>query len=241
MEKHKCLYQGKTKSLYETADKAQLICTFRDNITAFNGEKSALVCGKGAVNNQINTFILRHLEQAGIETHLIKPLNETEALVKHLNMIPVECVVRNVAAGSLCQRLGFQKGQTLNPPIFEFFLKDDQLSDPMINASHIQALKLANHDEMAKMESLALLINQVLSELFEAHDLILVDYKLEFGRYQGRLILGDEFTPEGCRLWDKNTQQVLDKDRFRQDLGDVLAAYQEVARRLLGHQPENVI
>jgi phosphoribosylaminoimidazole-succinocarboxamide synthase len=184
------------------------------------------------VNNQFNAFILDLLTKEGIETHFIETISTHESLVKKLDMFPIECVVRNRATGSLCRRLGVEDGLILDPPLFEFFLKDDALGDPLINENHILSFKWASQSDIDEMKRLTFQVNEILRELFDKANLILVDYKLEFGKFEGRVLLGDEFTPDGCRLWDKDTLEKLDKDRFRQDLGDVIESYQEVANRL---------
>ncbi|NOY73081.1 MAG: phosphoribosylaminoimidazolesuccinocarboxamide synthase [Gammaproteobacteria bacterium] len=226
------LYAGKAKSVYETDDHDKLILKFRDDTSAFDGEKIEQLARKGEVNNKFNAFIMTQLEQVGIPTHFESLYSDTESLVKRLDMIPVECVVRNISAGSLCQRLGVAEGQDLKPPIFEFFLKNDPLHDPMINEYHILSFSWATKAEIEKMKELTFKVNQVLKNLFANAGLLLVDHKLEFGRCNGEIILGDEFTPDGCRLWDAGTREKLDKDRFRQGLGGVVAAYEEVAKRL---------
>jgi len=232
MEILKELYSGKAKSVYTTDDPDHLILHFRDDTSAFDGEKKASLARKGMVNNKVNAFIMTKLEQAGIATHFEELLSDTQSLVKRLDMIPVECVVRNIAAGSICRRLGVKEGLDLNPPTFEFFLKNDELHDPMINDYHIRAFGWASEEEVAAMKELTFKVNDVLKKLFLAAGLLLVDYKLEFGRFHGQVVLGDEFTPDGCRLWDAETREKLDKDRFRQNLGNVIEAYEEVARRL---------
>ncbi|WP_404399389.1 phosphoribosylaminoimidazolesuccinocarboxamide synthase [Idiomarina seosinensis] len=232
MEKRSELYRGKAKTVYHTDDPSRLILEFRNDTSAFDGEKVEQLDNKGQVNNRFNHFIMSQLEQAGIPTQLDNLLNDNESLVKKLDMIPVECVVRNVAAGSLVRRLGVEEGLALNPPTFEFFLKDDALHDPMVNEYHIQAFGWATKEQIEQMKTLTFKVNAVLKQLFEQAGLILVDYKLEFGVFDGQVMLGDEFTPDGCRLWDAETREKLDKDRFRQGLGGVVEAYQEVARRL---------
>lgn len=232
MQKGKLLYKGKAKSAYYTDEPKQLLLEFRDDASAFDGVKLASLAGKGAINNRFNTFIMETLEKAGIKTHLIRQHSETEALVKYLDMIPVECVIRNISAGSISKRLGIDEGIELCPPVFEFFLKNDELHDPMINASHIETFSWASKDEIAQMTQLTHEVNRVLKPLFAQADMLLVDYKLEFGRYEGMLVLGDEFTPDGCRIWDVNTKEKLDKDRFRRDLGDVIESYHIAAQRL---------
>lgn len=232
MKKGKELYSGKAKSVYLSDDPEALVLHFRDDTSAFDGEKVAQLARKGRVNNQFNAFIMQHLEQSGVPTHFIEQLGPDESLVRRLDMVPVECVIRNLAAGSLCRRLGIAEGEALTPPTLEFFLKDDRLHDPMINESHIRTFRWATDAEVERMKALSLKVNEVLTRLFSAAGLLLVDYKLEFGRFRGELLLGDEFTPDGCRLWDAATREKLDKDRFRQDLGGVIEAYEEVARRL---------
>lgn len=184
------------------------------------------------VNNKFTAFIMEKLEQAGIKTHHVKLLSDEEALVKKLDMLPIECVVRNLAAGSICKRLGVEEGIDLNPPTFEFFLKNDALHDPMINDFHIRSFGWATDEEIEQMKVLTFQVNDVLKKLFADAGMLLVDYKLEFGRFQGELLLGDEFSPDGCRLWDVETRKKLDKDRFRQGLGGVIEAYEEVGNRL---------
>lgn len=232
MQKQQLLYKGKAKSVYETDDSDFLILHFRDDTSAFNGERVAQLARKGQVNNRFNTFIMQKLADAGIETHFEKQLSDDEVLVKRLQMIPVECVVRNYAAGSLVRRLGLQEGQTLNPPTFELFYKDDALGDPMVNESLAVSLGWATQEQLNEMKTLTYRVNDVLSELFAQGDLMLVDFKLEFGVFHHRIVLGDEFSPDGCRIWDKATKKKLDKDRFRQSLGDVIEAYEEVANRI---------
>jgi len=231
MKRQEQLYSGKAKSVFTTEDRNTLILEFRDDISAFNAEKLDKLEDKGAVNNQLNAFFMGVLEQAGITTHFEKLLSSNESLVKRLEMIPVECVVRNIAAGSLCKRLGIENGAELTPPVFEFFYKSDPLGDPMINESHIKTFQWASDAEVSEMKHLSLEINNVLAPLFLEKGMLLIDYKLEFGRFDGNLVLGDEFTPDGCRIWDVTTREQFDKDRFRKDLGDVVAGYLEVAKR----------
>jgi phosphoribosylaminoimidazole-succinocarboxamide synthase len=232
MEKRQELYAGKAKSVYLTDDDDFVILSFRDDTSAFDGEKVEQLGRKGEVNNKFNAFIMDYLKEAGIPTHFEKLLNANEALVKNMQMMPVECVVRNVASGSLCRRLGVEDGMALSPPVFEFFLKDDALHDPMINEYHIETFGWAKADDVAKMKELTFKVNDSLQKLFADAGMILVDYKLEFGLFKGEVVLGDEFSPDGCRLWDADTGKKLDKDRFRQGLGGVIEAYEEVARRI---------
>ncbi len=232
MEKRDELYAGKAKSVFKTDDENRLILFFRDDTSAFDGKKVAQLDRKGMVNNKFNAFIMEKLAAAGIPTHFEKLLSDQEALVKTLSMVPVECVVRNIAAGSICRRLGVEEGIDLVPPTFEFFLKNDSLGDPMINEYHIESFGWASAETVKKMKELTFKVNDVLKSLFLEGNMLLVDYKLEFGLFKGEVFLGDEFTPDGCRLWDKDTREKLDKDRFRQDLGDVVESYELVGRRL---------
>lgn len=232
MQKGAELYRGKAKSVYSCEHDDHVIMHYRNDTSAFDGQKVEQLDRKGMVNNKFNAFIMGKLEQAGIPTHFVKLLNETDSLVKKLEMIPVECVVRNIAAGSITRRLGVQEGLDLVPPTFEFFLKNDALHDPMINEYHIRSFGWATDAEIAKMKEFTFKVNDVLKKLFDEAGMLLVDYKIEFGRINGELVLGDEFSPDGCRLWDKETRKKLDKDRFRQGLGGVVEAYEEVAARL---------
>jgi phosphoribosylaminoimidazole-succinocarboxamide synthase len=232
MEKKQQLYSGKAKSVYATDNKDLVVLSFRDDTSAFDGEKVEQLSRKGEVNNKFNAHIMQYLEQNGIPTHFDTLLNDTESVVKNLQMIPVECVVRNVASGSLCRRLGVEDGMELSPPVFEFFLKNDALHDPMINEYHIETFGWAKSEDVSKMKELTFKVNEQLSKLFANAGMILVDYKLEFGLFNGQVVLGDEFSPDGCRLWDAETRKKLDKDRFRQGLGGVIEAYEEVAKRI---------
>ncbi len=232
MEKREQLYAGKAKSIYRTDDPDQVIMLFRNDTSAFDGKRVEQLDRKGMVNNKFNAFIMTKLQEAGIPTHFVKQLSDTESLVKTMKMIPVECVVRNLAAGSLVRRLGVQEGLELNPPTFELFLKNDALGDPMVNEYHVQSFGWATPEQMARMKELTFRINAVLKDLFAAGNMLLVDFKVEFGIHKGEVILGDEFSPDGCRLWDKDTREKLDKDRFRQNLGNVVESYELVGQRL---------
>lgn len=232
MEKRQELYAGKAKSVFATDDADYVVLSFRDDTSAFDGEKVEQLSRKGEVNNKFNAFIMQTLSDAGIPTHFAKLLNNTESLVKRMQMIPVECVVRNVASGSLVRRLGVEDGMELNPPVFEFFLKNDALHDPMVNEYHIATFGWATDAQVQQMKLLTFKVNEVLKKLFADAGMILVDYKLEFGVFHNEVILGDEFSPDGCRLWDAETRKKLDKDRFRQGLGGVIEAYEEVAKRI---------
>lgn len=226
------LYSGKAKSVYTTSDPDLLVLRFRDDTSAFDGRKIEQLANKGMVNNRTNAFIMQEIDKAGIPTHFVRLLSDSDSLVKRLDMIPVECVVRNITAGSICKRLGVPENMDLDPPTFEFFLKNDELHDPMVNEYHIRSFGWASDDEIATMKRLTFEVNDVLRQLFLNVGILLVDYKLEFGRHHGEVLLGDEFSADGCRLWDAETREKLDKDRFRQGLGGVVEAYQEVARRL---------
>ncbi|MEE3282646.1 MAG: phosphoribosylaminoimidazolesuccinocarboxamide synthase [Pseudomonadota bacterium] len=232
MKRGKELYSGKAKSMHLTEDPGLLIMEFRDDTSAFDGEKIEQLDRKGMVNNLFNAFIMTNLENAGVDTHFDKLLSETESIVTNLDMIPVECVVRNIATGSLCKRLGIEDGLNLEPPTFEFFLKDDARHDPMINDYHIESFGWATPEEVALMKRNTFQVNDILGRMFADAGMILVDFKVEFGRCDGNLVLGDEFTPDGCRVWDAETRKKLDKDRFRHGLGSVIEAYEEVALRL---------
>jgi len=232
MEKREELYAGKAKSVYRTDNPDRFVLEFRDDTSAFDGEKKEQLNRKGMVNNKFNAFIMEKLEAAGVPTHFEGLLSSTESLVKKLDMIPVECVVRNVSAGSLCRRLGVEEGQELNPPTYELFLKNDALHDPMVNESLAVSFGWAAADELEQMKVLTYRVNDVLKALYDAAGMLLVDYKLEFGRSEGKIVLGDEFSPDGCRIWDKETRKKMDKDRFRQGLGEVIETYEEVGRRL---------
>jgi len=232
MEKTGVLYAGKAKTVHTTADRNLMVLEFRNDTSAFDGERVEQLDNKGRVNNLFNAFVMQTLQEAGIETHFVRLLSDHESLVRNLKMLTVECVVRNRAAGSLVRRLGVVEGLELNPPVFEFFLKNDELHDPMINDFHILTFGWATSEQIAQMKEMTFRVNEVLKMLFAAGDLILVDYKLEFGVFEGRVVLGDEFSPDGCRLWDAKTMEKMDKDRFRQGLGNVVESYIEVGRRI---------
>ena len=232
MKKLAELYRGKAKTVYTTDNPDLLILEFRNDTSAFDGLRIEQLDRKGMVNNKFNYFIMTKLREAGIPTQVEALLSDNEVLVKKLEMVPVECVVRNRAAGSLVKRLGVEEGKILNPATFELFLKNDALHDPMVNDSHCKAFGWATDEQLATMKALSFKINSVLTELFDKAGLILVDYKLEFGLFKGEITLGDEFSPDGCRLWEKQTLKKMDKDRFRQGLGGVIEAYEEVAKRI---------
>lgn len=232
MKKIAELYRGKAKTVYTTEDPNLLILEFRDDTSAFDGQRIEQLARKGKVNNKFNYFIMNKLKEAGIPTQVEQLLTDNEILVKKLTMIPVECVVRNRAAGSLVRRLGVTEGMILNPPTFELFLKNDALHDPMVNEYHCQSFGWATKSQLDQMKEYSFKINAVLTDIFDQAGLILVDFKLEFGLFDGEILLGDEFSPDGCRLWEKTTLKKMDKDRFRQGLGAVIEAYEEVAKRI---------
>lgn len=232
MKKITELYRGKAKTVFSTENPDYLILEFRNDTSAFDGQRIEQLDHKGKINNKFNYFIMTKLAQAGIPTQIEALLSDNEVLVKKLKMIPVECVIRNRAAGSLVKRLGVEEGLVLNPPTFELFLKNDALHDPMVNEYHCQSFGWATEPQLNRMKALSFEINKILIELFAKAGLILVDFKLEFGLFNGDIILGDEFSPDGCRLWEQDSLKKMDKDRFRQGLGGVIEAYEEVAQRI---------
>jgi len=232
MQKQDLLYAGKAKSIYKTEDPSLMIMEFRDDTSAFDGEKMEQLSRKGMVNNKFNAFVMTKLAEAGIPTHFHSLVSDNESLVKNLEMLPVECVVRNRAAGSLVRRLGVEEGAELTPPTYELFLKNDALHDPMVNTALCVTFGWATEAQLDEMKRLTLAVNAVLSDLFKAGGMILVDYKLEFGVVDGQIVLGDEFSPDGCRIWDAETLNKMDKDRFRQGLGSVIETYEEVGKRI---------
>ena len=233
MKKTTQLYEGKAKKVFLTEDSAMVIQEFKDDATAFNNKKKGTIADKGVVNNAISCKLFTLLEKEGIRTHLVEKLSERDMLCRHLDIIKVEVVVRNIAAGSLVKRYGFAEGTVLEKPIVELYLKDDDLDDPLMNESHAVALGVATLDELAVLKSRAEAVNAVLKKFFAERKLKLVDFKLEFGRHNGEILLGDEISPDTCRFWDLETNEKMDKDRFRFDLGGVEDAYSEVQRRVL--------
>ena len=244
MKKGKKLYEGKAKIIFASTDKNLVIQHFKDDATAFNNQKKAIIEGKGILNNRISEHILSALKDIGIENHLIKRLNMREQLIDLVEIIPIEFVVRNIVSGSLTKRLGIEDGSVLNKPLIEFFYKNDKLGDPLITSEHIDAFGWASLSELDLINDQCLRINDFLQGMFRGINIKLVDFKLEFGKRKsdGRIILADEISPDTCRLWDADTDKKLDKDRFRKDLGDLVEAYQEVARRLgiLHEQANNI-
>ncbi len=232
MEKREKIYEGKAKILYTTDNPDLLIQYFKDDATAFNAAKKGSIHDKGIINNKISTKIFEYLIAQGLPTHFEKSLNDREMLVKRVTIVPLEVIVRNVAAGSLSRILGIDEGTALACPVLEFCYKEDKLNDPMINETHIRALKLATDEEIEVIKKYTLKINELMLKFFALLNIQLVDFKLEFGRYKGKVILADEISPDTCRLWDAKTGQKLDKDRFRRDLGNIEEAYQEVLSRV---------
>ena len=234
MEKIKKLYEGKAKIIYTTRDRDIVIQYFKDDATAFNGKKKDIIEGKGIYNAAISSKLFLMLKKKGIPTHFIKLLSPREMLVKKIRILPIEVVARNVAAGSLAKRLGVKEGMILKKPVLEYYYKDDALGDPMINEFHIDAMGWATKKQLEVLKRSALKINNILKKYFLKKKIELVDFKLEFGLYKGKVILGDEISPDTCRFWDLKTREKMDKDRFRRDLGGIVNAYQEVKRRVVG-------
>ncbi|MBR1584140.1 MAG: phosphoribosylaminoimidazolesuccinocarboxamide synthase [Clostridia bacterium] len=235
MEKTTQLYEGKAKKVYATDDPGCCIVSYKDDATAFNGLKKGTILGKGAVNNRVSNHLMRLLEANGVPTHLIEELNDRETLVKRVTIVPLEVIVRNIAAGSLAKRLGLDEGVKMRSPVLEYCYKNDDLGDPMVNDSHILAMGWATRAELDQIAGYALRVNQVLADYLRDAGIELIDFKLEFGKTaDGTILLADEISPDTCRFWDSKTHEKLDKDRFRRDLGGVEDAYQEILRRLLG-------
>lgn len=232
MKKGKQIYEGKAKKLFETDDKDLYIQEFKDDATAFDATKRGTIRDKGIVNNRISSILFKLLEQKGIRTHFVKLLNERDMLVKRLEIVPVEVTIRNVVAGGMAKMLGLEEGIRLKEPVLEYHYKNDKLHDPLFNEYHIKALELASDKELDAIKKYSFKINEILKEFFSKKNLELVDFKLEFGRHKGRILLGDEISPDTCRLWDIKTQKKMDKDRFRRDLGDIEETYQEVLKRV---------
>ncbi len=232
MEKLAMRYEGKAKKVYDTDDKNFLWIEYKDDATAFNGIKKGTIVDKGIVNNKMSAMIFSYLERNGIDTHFVELLNDREQIVHRLQMIPLEIVVRNIVAGSLAKRVGKEEGYPLASPVFELYYKDDELGDPMVNETHALALGWATMEQINTMKEIALKVNELMLKIVNKAGIDLVDYKLEFGLKDGKVMLGDEISPDTCRFWDKDTQEKLDKDRFRRDLGKVEEAYAEVYSRL---------
>lgn len=234
MEKKELLYEGKAKRVYTTENQEELIVSYKDDATAFNGIKKGTIDQKGIINNRVSNYLMQLLEQEGIETHLIKELSDRETLVKKVTIIPLEVIIRNIAAGSLSKRLGLEEGTKMDKTVLEYCYKNDELGDPMINDYHIYALNLANEVELNKIAAMSFKINEILVRIMKEANIELVDFKIEFGRTSdGTIVLADEISPDTCRFWDINTREKLDKDRFRRDLGKVEDAYHEILNRLI--------
>ncbi len=232
MQKLEQLYEGKAKRVYKTENEDYVIVSYKDDATAFNGLKKGTIEGKGEINNLMSNKLFQYLEKNGVETHFVETLNERDTVVKSVEIVPLEVIVRNVAAGSFSKRLGVEEGTNFDEPTVEFSYKNDELGDPLINDDFAVALKLATREEIKIIKEAALKVNKLLKEFFIESNIKLIDFKLEFGRYHGKIILADEISPDTCRLWDKNTNEKLDKDRFRRDMGNVEGAYLEVRNRL---------
>jgi phosphoribosylaminoimidazole-succinocarboxamide synthase len=235
MEKRDFLYEGKAKKIYNTDDPNKVITYFKDDATAFNAEKKGSIADKGVINAAMSAALFKMLEGEGVKTHFCELLNERDLLADKVDIIKIEVIVRNVAAGSICKRLGLEKGKEISPPLVEWFYKDDDLGDPLITTDHVYMLGLASEDELKHLRSEALIVNDLLTKVFDRVGIRLVDFKIEFGRKSdGSIVLADEISPDTCRLWDKESGKSLDKDRFRFDMGEVESAYQEVMSRIGG-------
>ncbi len=230
--KKEMIYEGKAKKVYKTEKEDKYIVEYKDDATAFNGKKKGTIVGKGVVNNKMSAAMFMLLEEKGIPTHMIELINDRESLVKAVEILPIEVIVRNVAAGSLAKRLGLEEGTEMDKTVLEFCYKNDDLGDPMINDYHIAALNLASEDQLKEVKKYAFKVNEVLSNYFKEKGIRLIDLKLEFGLYKSKVILADEISPDTCRLWDTESNKKLDKDRFRRDLGNVEETYQEVLKRI---------
>ncbi len=233
MEKREMLYEGKAKKVYRTDDENLYIVDYKDDATAFNGQKKGQIAGKGVVNNRMSNFLMKLMEKKGIPTHFVEELSDRETLVKKVTIVPLEVIVRNVAAGSFSKRYGVEEGTALKTTVLEFSYKDDDLGDPLINDYHAMALGIATREEIDQIADMTFKVNEVLKEYFASINIELVDFKIEFGKTpDGQIILADEISPDTCRLWDADTHEKLDKDRFRRDMGKVEEAYEEVFKRL---------
>ena len=235
MEKKEMLYEGKAKKVYTTEDPDVLIVSYKDDATAFNGEKKGTITGKGVINNVMSNHMFQLLEQQGVPTHFVEQLSERETLVKKVSIVPLEVIIRNISAGSFAKRFGVEEGIVFDEPTIEFSYKNDELGDPLMNAYHAIALKAATREEIETIKAMAFKVNEVMKQYFDTLNVILVDFKLEFGKTaDGKIVLADEISPDTCRLWDKTTKEKLDKDRFRRDMGGVEEAYQEIMKRVMG-------
>lgn len=232
MEKKELLYEGKAKKVFTTEDPDALIVSYKDDATAFDGQKKGTIVGKGAINNRMTNHVFKLLEAEGVPTHLIEELNDRETAVKRVEIVPLEVIIRNFSAGSFAKKMGMEEGVPLKCPTLEFSYKNDDLHDPFINSYYALALDLATQEEIDAISKYAFKVNEVMRKYFAGLGIELIDFKIEFGRYHGEIILADEVSPDTCRLWDKKTHEKLDKDRFRRDLGNVEDAYHEVFKRL---------
>lgn len=232
----KLLYSGKAKDVYSTDNENQILMVYKDQATALNGDRKEHIEGKGILNCRISTLIFKYLIKNGIETHLLENISDNEQLVKKTELIPIEVVLRNKIAGSFARKFGLEEGKQLNPPVIEYYFKSDELDDPAINASQIESIGIATGEELVSINEKTLIINNLLKKMFDLDGLDLVDFKLEFGRIDGKIILIDEFSPDNCRLWDKKTHQSLDKDVFRKNEADLVTTYKKVLERLEGVQ-----
>ena len=232
MEKREQLYEGKAKKVYATDDPDLVIVSYKDDATAFNGQKKGTIAGKGVINNRMSNYLFKRLEEKGIPTHFVEELSDRETVVKHVQIVPLEVIVRNVAAGSFAKRLGVEEGRQLLCPTLEFSYKNDDLGDPFINDYYALALGLATREEIDQITKMAVAVNGIFKEFFEQAGVLLVDFKLEFGRFKDQIVLADEISPDTCRFWDIETHEKLDKDRFRRDMGGVEEAYQEIFSRI---------
>lgn len=232
MERTEQLYEGKAKKVFATENPDYCIVSYKDDATAFNGLKKGTIVGKGVINNRMSNYLCKMLEEKGVPTHFVEELSDRETVVKKVQIVPLEVIVRNKAAGSLSKRLGLPEGTPMKTTVLEFCYKDDDLGDPIVNEYHILAAELATKEEVDTISQMALKVNEILCDFFKSANIDLIDFKLEFGRYKGEIILADEISPDTCRFWDVNTQEKLDKDRFRRDLGGVEEAYAEVMKRI---------
>ena len=232
VEQKEQLYEGKAKKVFATSDPDLVIVDYKDDATAFNGLKKGTIVGKGVINNRMSNYLMGMLAKEGIETHFVEELSERRTLVKHVEIVPLEVIMRNVVAGSLSKRTGLPEGEIPSMPILELYYKSDELGDPMINSDHALAFGWATKAELEQIESMARKINDILKSFFAGVGVDLVDFKIEFGRYKGKIILADEISPDTCRFWDSKSKEKLDKDRFRRDMGDVEGAYHEMMRRI---------
>ena len=235
MNKGNQLYEGKAKKVYATDDPELVIVSYKDDATAFNGLKKGTIVGKGVVNNKVTNYLMQLLEKEGVPTHFVEEFNDRDTVVKHVSIVPLEVLIRNISAGSFAKRFGVEEGIVFDAPTIEFSYKNDDLGDPLMNAYHALALKLATQEEIDTIKALAFKVNEVLKAFFKAVNVDLMDFKLEFGRLSdGTIVLADEISPDTCRFWDSTTHEKLDKDRFRRDLGNVEDAYSEMMKRILG-------